>query len=230
MAKGRSTATPSGQAERVAVVAAERPLTCLTVKVPPERLSTDLVVLSRSGPGHAEAISAAALTSLDHLRPWMPWATPAGVSVPAQRQRLGSQRWAPDSDYDYVMLHPQLGAIIGGCSLMRRQTPGVLEIGYWVHIDHTGRGVATAAAGLLTSAARQMDGVRQITIRCDAANAPSAAVPRHLGYRLEGILAEHFEVPASTGRTMVWVLDVGAPADGNPTYDGQPGPRGPAEG
>ena len=44
--------------------------------------------------------------------------TPAGVSVPAQRQRLGSQRWAPDSDYDYMMLHPQLGAVIGGCSLM----------------------------------------------------------------------------------------------------------------
>jgi RimJ/RimL family protein N-acetyltransferase len=207
------------------------------VLVPPERLAADLVILMRSVPGHAEAISAAALFSLEHLRPWMPWATASGVSVTAQRQRLSGQRWTADSDYDYVMLHPDQGSLIGGCSLMRRQGTGALEIGYWVHVNHTGRGVATAAAGLLTSAARQLNGVKQVTIRCDAANIRSAAVPRHLGYRLQAIVNEQFEVPASTGRTMVWVLDV-AGSGGERTSSGNGAseqvalhdrPTGPAE-
>jgi RimJ/RimL family protein N-acetyltransferase len=180
------------------------------VLVPSPVLAAPAVVLQRSLPAHAEALSAACAVSLAHLRPWMPWATEAGIAVAAQRERLESLRWEPDSDYDYLMLHPVAGNVIGGCSLMRRRGPGTLEIGYWVHVHHRSRGVATAAAGLLTSTARQVDGVEQVQIRCDPANVASAAIPRRLGYRLERVEAMARDVPASTGRAMVWVLDVPA--------------------
>jgi RimJ/RimL family protein N-acetyltransferase len=179
------------------------------VLVPSEELAAAAVVLRRSLPSHAEALAGAATASLEHLRPWMPWATEAGVRADAQRERLALLRWEPDSDYDYLMLHPTAGSVIGGCSLMRRRGPGTLEIGYWVHVDHTNRGVATAAAGLLTSSGRHVDGVRQLQIRCDPANVRSAAVPRRLGYRLDRIEDMARDTPASTGRAMVWVLDLG---------------------
>ena len=45
------------------------------------------------------------------------------------------------------------GELVGGFGLHRRRGPGILEIGYWVRSDRTGRGYATGAARALTQAA-----------------------------------------------------------------------------
>jgi RimJ/RimL family protein N-acetyltransferase len=60
-----------------------------------------------------------------------------------------------------------------------------LEIGYWVHLDHIGRGGATAVAGGLTDAAFRLRGVDRVEFHCDAANLRGAAIPPMLGYRLD---------------------------------------------
>ena len=57
---------------------------------------------------------------------------------------------APASDYEYGVFLAD-GSVVGGCGLHRRIGPSALEIGYWVHVAHTRRGIATAAAGALTA-------------------------------------------------------------------------------
>jgi RimJ/RimL family protein N-acetyltransferase len=176
--------------------------------VPPDELVGPTLVLRRSVVADAEALSEAALASLDHLAPWMPWATPEGVGVEAQRTRLAALPWEPGAEWNYLMRDPSDDAVIGSCGLMHRRGPGTLEIGYWVHVDHTGRGVATAAARLLTEAAEGIDGVGCVWILTDEANVRSAAVPRRLGYVLDRVDGTEIAAPSATGRTQWWRHDV----------------------
>ena len=44
-------------------------------------------------------------------------------------------------------------AVLGGCGLHGRLCVTGLEIGYWVHIDHIGRGLATDASAAWVSTA-----------------------------------------------------------------------------
>ena len=85
-----------------------------------------------------------------------------------------------------------------------------MEIGYWVRSDHTGRGLATAAASALTSSALGLQGVSRVEIHCDAANLGSAAIPDKLGYRLDRVENRPPAAPGETARHMIWVFGPGA--------------------
>jgi RimJ/RimL family protein N-acetyltransferase len=175
--------------------------------VPPERIDIPGHILRRMTARDAPAVSAAALESLEHLRPWMPWATPEGVSVEAQRVRMSGPAWswAPDGDYAYGVFLAD-GPLVGALGLHRRVGPGALEIGYWVHVDHIRQGIATASARALTDVGFALRGVRRMEIHCDAANQASAAVPAKLGYRLVGSEDHEPEAPGEEGRRLIWVM------------------------
>jgi len=176
-------------------------------RVPPERIEIPGYVLRRLTVTDAPAVSTAANASLEHLRPWMPWATPDGVSVEAQRLRMSGPAWSwsPDSDYGYGVFLAN-GALVGALGLHRRVGPGALEIGYWVHVDHTRRGIATASARALTDIGFALPGTRRMEIHCDAANRASAAVPARLGYRMVGSEEHEPEAPGEEGRRLIWVM------------------------
>jgi RimJ/RimL family protein N-acetyltransferase len=175
------------------------------VTVPPERIKLSGYVLRRMTVLDAPAVSRAATESLEHLRPWMPWATPEGVSVEAQRLRMSGPAWswAPDADYAYGVFLAD-GRLAGALGLHRRIGPGAVEIGYWVHVDHTRRGIATASARALTDVGFALAGVQRVEIHCDAANRASAAVPARLGYRLVGTEDHAPEAPGEEGRRLIW--------------------------
>jgi RimJ/RimL family protein N-acetyltransferase len=176
--------------------------------VPPERIELrDGYSLRRLTVRDAPALSLAAVESLDHLQPWMPWATPEGVSVEAQRLRMSGPAWAwtPETDYGYGVFVAD-GRLVGALGVHRRVGPGALEIGYWVHVAHTRRGIASASARALTDAGFALPGIRRMEIHCDEANVASAAVPAKLGYRLVGSEDHEPEAPGEEGRRLIWVM------------------------
>ena len=175
---------------------------------PPERIPTHSgAVLRRARPSDAEAFARAVRESLEHLAPWMPWATRAAADPAMQRDRLAGAdaTWEDGSDYEFAILSPDEREIIGGCGLMRRIGPGGIEIGYWVHVSHTGQGHATAAARVLTDAAWGLPDVERVEIHCDEANTRSAGVPARLGYRLDRVEADEVSAPGESGRSMIWI-------------------------
>jgi RimJ/RimL family protein N-acetyltransferase len=177
---------------------------------PPERMQTTSgAVLRRARPTDAEAFAEAVAKSLAHLRRWMPWAVPVAAEAPVQRDRLvmADASWADGTDYEFAILPADERDIIGGCGLMRRIGPAAIEIGYWVHVDHTRRGHATAAARALTDAAWMLPDVERVEIHCDEANVASAAVPARLGYRLDRVEGDETLAPPHSGRTMIWIAD-----------------------
>jgi RimJ/RimL family protein N-acetyltransferase len=176
---------------------------------PPERLEGDGVVLRRPTPADDARLTAAIAASLEHLRPWMAWADDAAAAPERRRehQTRVEEGWAAGSDFAYLILDPSEGAVLGATGLHRRVGPGAIEIGYWVHVDHGGRGVATAAARIATEAALALPDVERVEIHCDEANVRSAAVPRRLGYRLDRIEDDDVTAPGEIGRSMIWVAE-----------------------
>ena len=91
------------------------------------------------------ALHAAVVASKAHLVPFMPWAvhaTAEDVSGSDGYLAGAVTKWVDRTTFDYAIIDAD-GAISGSCGLMGRIAPGSLEIGYWVHVDRTRRGLAT---------------------------------------------------------------------------------------
>jgi RimJ/RimL family protein N-acetyltransferase len=155
----------------------------------------------------ADAVARAVGESLDHLKPWMPWADAQSADAGFQRERLRNhpQQRARGEEWQYGIFAGDQNGMLGAVGLMTRRGPGTLEIGYWLRVDAEGRGHMTNAARALTAAGLGVDGVEQMIIVCDEANVRSAAVPRRLGYTLQRVESRAPEAPAETGRMQIWV-------------------------
>jgi len=135
----------------------------------------------------AERVLLAVERSLPELREWMPFASepPTIESVRSFLERAGAEAGS-EEEMGFGLFDAD-GEVVGSFVLHRRQGPGILEIGYWVRSDRTRRGYATACARALTSAGfDSFPDVERTEIRCHPANLASAAIPRKLGYRLDG--------------------------------------------
>jgi RimJ/RimL family protein N-acetyltransferase len=179
---------------------------------PPGRLVVaDGVVLRRESLADATQVAATVRRNLDHLRPWMPWATAENASDAAQRRRAAqvTESWDAGTDFNYVLIAEDLSAhqpaLLGVFGLHRRIGPGAIELGYWLSQEATGHGYATKAAEVLTRAALALPDVDRVEIRCDVANVRSQKIPGRLGYRLDRIEADQVEAPAEIGQSMIWI-------------------------
>lgn len=179
---------------------------------PPETLILPGAELSRVRERDGEHFALAVRQSLEHLRPWMPWATEAAAAPETQRARCrqAEELWSQGSDYLYVLRQRAGGPLIGTVGLHRRIGPSALEIGYWLHVDWTGLGHATAAAAAVTAAALALPDIDRVEIHTDEANTRSAAIPQRLGYRLDRVDHRSPQAPAKIGRQQIWIADQGS--------------------
>lgn len=157
----------------------------------------------------ADAVARAVRESLEHLKPWMPWADTRSADPKFQRARLRNHPHNPGQpdEWQYGLFDASTDALVGAFGMMTRRGPGTFEIGYWLHVDAGGRGLATAAARALTEAGLELIGIEQMIIACDEANARSAAIPQRLGYTLDRVEARKPEAPGESGRMQFWVAD-----------------------
>jgi len=176
---------------------------------PPERVEAGPVTLRRVRASDAGAIAAAVGASLDYLRLWMPWATTAAAEQRGQLSRVAEadQWWESGVRYTYSVVTSDRGTIVGEIALHPRVGEASAEIGYWIAASQAGRGYATAAGAAITAVALSLPGVSRVEIHCDAANAPSAAIARKLGFRLDRIEERASAAPGESGRLMIWVRD-----------------------
>lgn len=171
----------------------------------PEVVTTPRLTLRVWRLEDAPALAEAVQVSREHLVPWMPWAS-GDASVEHYEAFIGERRahWAAGGDATYGVFAG--GAVAGGTGLHRRRGPGVLEIGYWVHVDYIGRGYATEISASLTDAAFCVEGIDRVEIRHDGANLRSRAVPRRLGFTNEGELAGERKTSGDAGVDWVWAV------------------------
>ncbi len=154
----------------------------------------------------AEALGRAVEASLDHLRPWMPWA--ADEPQPLERRVALIRGWeaelrAGTGEFLGVWLD---GEVVGSCGLHRRIGPGGVEIGYWIHPGFTRRGLATEVARRLCERAFADPAIDRVEVHHDRANHASGGVPAKLGFELVGDTPRAPQAPAEEGVERVWRL------------------------
>jgi RimJ/RimL family protein N-acetyltransferase len=174
---------------------------------PAEVITLDSVVLRRWRGDDLAEMHRVVTEALPHLRPWMPWAAGA-YSLDAAAQFLtGCDRnWRSGDAYTYAITVD--GAIAGCIALERRIGRGGLELGYWLHPDHTGRGLASVSAAALVVEAFALPGIERVEIWHDAANTASQGVPQRLGFTCVDRRAPRWETrtSADSGIDVVWQL------------------------
>lgn len=153
--------------------------------------------------------------NLAHLAPWIPAHVFTPVPLHELEERLAgfAADFAADRAYRYALLAPDGARVCGEADLFPRDATGRVplahadrvELGYWLDAAVTGQGLATEATDALLAIAESLPGMSHAEIRCDPANAASAAVPRRLGFRLA----------AEEADTQLWRKELaGAPGEG----------------
>jgi ribosomal-protein-serine acetyltransferase len=158
--------------------------------------------------GDAEAYADAVGVSHAHLRRFEGWAqrVPTVADARAYIDWVG-QSFERGSAYVYGVFDPTSGAVAGSVGLYTVPAqPDTLTVGYWTHVDHVNRGVATLAATAATSIGFAQPSVLVVEAQCDVANEVSARIPRRLGYRLVDTRPRPRYAPEEVGRALIWQL------------------------
>jgi len=158
-----------------------------------EELRGDRILVRPYRENDAQALFEAMNESRDHLRPWMPFAD-AHQSVDESRSWIIQQmaHWLLRDDLALSIWEQLTGRYLGGTGLYPHDWGiGYFEIGYWLRASIEGFGYVTEAVQLLTNYALDSLKANRLEIRCDELNVRSAAVPKRLGYVLDGRLRNH---------------------------------------
>lgn len=176
---------------------------------PAYTVRTSRLLLRCWDPADAPQLMQAIVENLDHLRPWMPWARDEPENLDAKIERLRKFRANFDTGqaFSYGIYAPDQMQVLGSIGLHPRVGPGGMDIGYWIHREHSGRGYISEAAAALTRIAFELHAVDRVEIHCAPDNHRSAAVPQRLGFTHEATLRRRKLTDDSPVRDeMIWTL------------------------
>ncbi|HVS95723.1 MAG TPA: GNAT family protein [Puia sp.] len=173
------------------------------------RMETKRLLIRCYEPADAFRLHESITFSLEHLRPWVPWA----------RQEPREQEWMESfirmcrgqfdlgQDAIYGIFDRTGKEFIGGTGLHNRIGKDAREIGYWIDVRHTHCGYATEAAAALVRIGFAIEQLSRIEIRCDPNNRPSRRIPQRLGFHHEMTLKGHStDMNGQPVDTMVWTM------------------------
>lgn len=162
---------------------------------PPYRIETDRLVIRCYDPADAPLLKDAVDSSIEHLLPWMPWARyePQALAEKVDLLRDFRGRFDRDEDWIYGVFSRDESRQLGGSGLHPRGGPDSLEIGYFIRADSIGRGYATELTAVLTRVGLEFCGVARVDVQIEPDNERSLAIPRKLGFTLEGRLRRRLE-------------------------------------
>jgi RimJ/RimL family protein N-acetyltransferase len=123
--------------------------------------------------------------------PWLPWGATGHQTLEQSIETIkgfeAGRENAENPDFTMGTFDRETGALLGGTGLHRiaPQTSEV-EVGYWTHAEHHGKGICTEATRALITSAFEVWGFRRVILTCVGANKASQRIPEKLGIRLEG--------------------------------------------
>ena len=139
---------------------------------------------------HAAEMFAAIDRNREHLRQWLPWVDAtrteddglafirSSLEMFAAHQGFAMALWYRD----------RVAGVISTHRIDWRN--GRAELGYWLARELEGRGIITDGCRLAITRLFSDMGLHRVEIRCAAGNLKSSAIPRRLGFKLEGTLRD----------------------------------------
>ncbi len=156
----------------------------------PDRLVGERIVVRPYQAGDGQALYDAITESRDHILPWLPWG-PGHESpeVSEEKVQLFRQLWDTREDLPLGIWSLDGSRFLGGTGLHRFDLRlGSFEIGYWIRQSDEGKGYVTETVRLLADLVFQSLNGNRLMIRCAVGNHRSSAIPKRLGFVLEGVM------------------------------------------
>jgi RimJ/RimL family protein N-acetyltransferase len=158
----------------------------------PERHEADGFVLRSYDVGDGARLSEAVNESYDHLRPWMPWATPhQSLEDSESRVRQFRGRYLLPEDFAIAICSADESRLLGAAGFHPREGPistGCAEMGMFIRQSEAGRGLGTKVLTSLLDWGFTAWPWLRLAWRCDLRNLASVRVAQKSGLRHEGIL------------------------------------------
>lgn len=176
------------------------------------KIETERLLIRCYEPADAMKMHSAITGSLEHLRPWVPWARqePKEPEWMESFVRLFRGQFDLGQDAVFGIFDKEQTVQIGGTGLHNRIGKDAREIGYWIDVHHTKRGYATEAVCALVRVAFEIERLSRLEIRCAPNNIASRRIPQRLGFQHELTLKDHFtDLQGRPMDTMVWALSKG---------------------
>lgn len=175
---------------------------------PAYRIETKRLVIRCYSPADTPLLADSVEASIEHLKPFMPWAhyEPTPIEVRAKRVQRFRGEFDLSENYTYGIFNREETRLLGGTGLHTRLGDDELEIGYWIHKDFVNQGLVTESTSALVKVAFEVIHVHRIEIHCDPRNLASAAVPRKLGFTHEGTLRQKTRFLDMWSDSMIWGL------------------------
>jgi RimJ/RimL family protein N-acetyltransferase len=161
----------------------------------PYRIETERLVIRCYEPRDAPLIKESVDSSLEHLRPWMPWALdePQTLEEKTELARNFRANFDTGENFTYGIFGSDEGEVLGGTGLHPRIGPGGLEIGYWIRASAVRQGICTESTAALTRVGFEICGADRIEIRIEPGNDASFGIPRKLGFAEEATLRRRLD-------------------------------------
>jgi len=158
--------------------------------VAPTSFSSDGMTVRAYQPGDGPELCVATISSYEHLRPWMVWATAEdSVEAAEVRSRRFAARYLLNEEFVLgIWVGDQLA---GGTGFHLRNEPLTLqsaEIGMWIRGSYAGQGLGTRVLHAMLKWGFEDWGWQRLCWHCDTRNLASASVARKNGLLLEGTL------------------------------------------
>ena len=158
----------------------------------PERRQADDFVLRSYDLGDGPLLAEAVNASYEHLRAWMPWASPNQSLEDSERfVRRFRARYLLAEDFVIGIFSADGRRLLGGTGFHLREGPlstGCAEIGMFIRQSEAGRGLGTRVLRALLDWGFADWPWLRLAWRCDLNNAASVRVAEKAGFRLEGVL------------------------------------------
>ncbi len=156
----------------------------------PTAYTTDELTIRSYLPGDGAALQAATVSSYDHLRPWMPWATTEQTIDEAEALcRRFYARYLLNEDY--VLGVWSGDALAGGTGFHLRhggREQGNAEVGMWMRASYASQGLGTRVLAAMLQWGFTTWGWERIVWMCDTRNHASVRVAEKNNLPREGIL------------------------------------------
>lgn len=172
----------------------------------PERIVTERLILRKQRRSDASQVRVAIEESHGEMSRWLVWAKeiPSVETIESYISRTRAAWELREQHLFHLFDHADrfLGAT--GFELIDWHVRS-FEIGYWLRTSSTSKGYMTEAVRALEVLALEQCAGRRLVIRCDVLNDRSSAIPKRLGYELEGIhRCERLNSQGEPQDTMVW--------------------------
>lgn len=140
--------------------------------------------------GEGPEIAKAVRDSLEHLKPWMPFAQSAPTDEQMEEHcRKSLAEFIARTNFTFSIYDRAGGNFIGSTGFHRPNWDiPAFHTGYWIHKRFEGKGLIQESTNAVTRYAFEVFRARRLEIRCDSRNQRSLAIMKKLGFQQEGVL------------------------------------------